>query len=94
MSQSLGKRNFSKLGLTAMCIYEQLLHAALQARALQGKSGVESLSPIVNEAKSLAESSELLQLPRVELEARATAVKGRYSSWGSYATFSSQQFTW
>jgi len=33
-------------------------------------------------------------LPRVELEACATAVKGRYSSWGSYATFSSQQYCW
>ena len=92
MSQSLGKRNFSKSGLTAMCIYEQLLHEALQKNALLGKRGVESLSTIVNEAKRLAATSELLQLPRTELEAMAAAAKGRYSSWGSYATFSSRQF--
>ena len=94
MSQSLGKRNFSKQGLAAMCIYEDLLHEALQKRAAEGKSGVESLTPIVNEAKRLSATSELLALSRAELEAKATAVKGRYSSWGSYATFSSQQFIW
>ena len=92
MSQSLGVRNFSKKGLAAMCIYEDLYAAAIRERQAQGLSGVESLQPIVTEAKRLAAASELLALSRSELEAKANAVKGCNSSWGSYSTFSSSQF--
>ncbi len=91
MSQSLGVRNFSKKGLAAMCIYEELYAAAIRMRQAQGLSGVESLVPIVREAKRLAETSELLALSRIQLEAKATTVKSD-SSWGSYSTFSSSHF--
>jgi hypothetical protein len=88
MCQSLGKRNFSKKGLAAMCIFEDLYIAAIQERQALGLAGIKSLAPIIAEAKRLAETSELLQLSRAELESRAAAVKGCYSSWGSYSTFS------
>jgi hypothetical protein len=92
MSQSLGKRNFSKKGLAAMCIFEDLYLAEIQARQAKGLSGVESLVPIIAHAKRLAATSELLALSRCELEAKANAVKGSYSSWGSYSTFASSQY--
>ena len=92
MCQSLGVRNFSKKGLAAMCIYKDLHAAAIQERQAKGLSGVESLAPIVAEAKRLAAASELLALNRSELEAKANAVKGCNSSWGSYSTFSSSAF--
>ena len=92
MSQSLGKRNFSKKGLAAMCVYDALYCAELAKRQANGLEGVESLTPIVEKAKSIAIASEMLLLNRSELEALAEQVKGKYSSWGSYATFSSSQF--
>ena len=92
MCDSLGKRNFSKKGLAAMCIFEDLHLNAIQERQEKGLSGVESLVQIIAHAKRLAAASELLALSRSELEAKANAVKGCYSSWGSYSTFSSSQY--
>jgi hypothetical protein len=92
MSRSLGKKNFSKQGLAAVCIYEMLFARELQKNASEGIRGVDSLIPIAEEAKRQAMTSELLLLSRAELEEKATQVKGKNSSWGSYSAFASDVF--
>jgi hypothetical protein len=86
MSQSLGKKNFSKKGLIAICLFNEMFSAATV------KGPIQSLVPIIEEAKERAATSELLLLKRPELEAKAKESIGTNSSWGTYSTFSSTFF--
>jgi hypothetical protein len=79
MCDSLGKKNFSKKGLAAICIYENL-------------SQLDEAGPDVTEkVKALVQDSELLKLSRTELETLAAESKGPNVNWGSYSRFASGQ---
>jgi hypothetical protein len=77
MSRSLGKSNFDKIGLAAIVINKKL-----RKEFKCNKYLITELSAIV-----FAETSELLDLPRPELEKLATSAKGENVSWGSYTGF-------
>jgi hypothetical protein len=77
MSKSLGKKDFSKVGLLAIVFVNEL----------NRKHGILPS----NSRKSLekAMTSDLLKLSRKEIETMATIAKGQHSNWGSFACFSS-----
>jgi hypothetical protein len=79
MCDSLGKKNFSKKGLAAICIYENLTQA--------GEAGPE----VTEKVKALVPDSELIKLSRTELETLAAEAKGPNVNWGSYSRFASGQ---
>ena len=79
MCQSLGKKDFSKIGLLAIIHYEEMV--------TQNKGIIEA--SFLKDALVKAMSSDLLKLSRKEIEDMATEVKGKYCNWGSYASYSS-----
>jgi hypothetical protein len=80
MCDSLGKKNFNKVGLAAIVIEKQLRLAGKEANSFE-------------EAKRQAVSSTLLELKRTELEALAAEVKGPYQNWGTFAVFASSNLS-
>lgn len=80
MCDSLGKKDFSKLGLAAIVCHEEL--------TISGGNRREHWK----EAAERAKSSDLLNLKRAELEGLAAKAKSEHVSWGYYACYSSQQF--
>ena len=78
MSQSLGKKDFSKVGLLAIVFVNELNreHGILPSNS---RAALEK-----------AMTSNLLKLSRKDVETIATISKGQHSSWGSFACFSSE----
>jgi hypothetical protein len=89
MCDSLGKKNFSKVGLAAMIIENELKQ---EARSKNFAMSTALSFAILTQAKEQAKTSPLLQLKRVELEAMAAEVKGPYQNWGTFADFASDKF--
>jgi hypothetical protein len=79
MCESLGKKNFSKKGLAAICIYETLYDNS------------ENEPAVTEKVKALVQDSELIKLSRTELETLAAELKGPNVNWGSYSRFASGQ---
>ena len=89
MCDSLGKKNFNKVGLAAIVIENQLEREARTQFAM-----TYALSfAITNKAKEQAKTSPLLKLKRKELEAMAAAIKGPHLSWGSFSRFDSSNLS-
>lgn len=88
MCDSLGKKNFSKMGLAAIVINHELKKEARE----KGPLTVEISTAIHNETIEKAMVSPLLKLKRSELEKLAADVKGPYQNWGSFSGFDSSNF--
>ena len=90
MCESLGKKNFNKVGLIAMIINDNLQQ---QAREANLALTIELLTSISYDAKRKAIVSPLIKLKRSELESLATEVKGPNQNWGTFAGFASSNFS-
>tara|TARA_B110000503_G_scaffold108204_1_gene161805 strand:- start:515 stop:796 length:282 start_codon:yes stop_codon:yes gene_type:complete len=90
MCESLGKKNFNKVGLIAMIIEENLQQLAREANLT---FTVELLTSISHDAKRKAIVSPLLKLKRSELESLAAEVKGPHQNWGTFAGFARSNFS-
>lgn len=89
MCDSLGKKNFNKVGLAAIIIENRLEREACTQFTM-----THALSfAIFNKAKEQAKTSPLLKLKRKKLEEMAAAVKGPYQNWGSFSRFDSSNLS-
>jgi hypothetical protein len=90
MCDSLGKKNFNKVGLAAMIIENELKQ---EARSKNFAMSTALSFAIFTQAKEQARTSSLLKLKRKELEALAAEVKGPYQNWGSFSGFDSSNLS-